>query len=245
MDLHKPKPWHGLREFLKEIGTIVIGVLIALGAEQAVEWLHWRHLAAEAEHDLAEGIKPDLVNAYNYLVIETCNRTRAAELFASLQKPGPDWHGEPLPLSSETRRSHTLPQVIALSGYAWPHEAWDAAVASGVLNHMPKDRVTRYADLYHLVEKTSAIQTPENLVASHLTLLAYDRKLTESEKANYLEMVAELASVTENFAVASRVMLQEAHAMGVDPSPNQVAAVFKRQRAGRGACVTDVKLPLS
>ena len=42
MDIHKPKPWGGWPELLKEIGTIVIGVLIALGAEQAVEWAHWR-----------------------------------------------------------------------------------------------------------------------------------------------------------------------------------------------------------
>ena len=37
MDIHKPKRWHGWPEFVKEIGTIVIGVLIAIGAEQAVE----------------------------------------------------------------------------------------------------------------------------------------------------------------------------------------------------------------
>jgi len=42
MDLHKPKPWHGLREFLKEYVIIVVGVLTALGGEQAVEWLHWK-----------------------------------------------------------------------------------------------------------------------------------------------------------------------------------------------------------
>ena len=30
MDIHKPKPWHGLREFLKEYLIIVIGVLTAL-----------------------------------------------------------------------------------------------------------------------------------------------------------------------------------------------------------------------
>ena len=41
MDIHKPKPVHGWRELLKEIGIIVIGVMIALGAEQAVEALHW------------------------------------------------------------------------------------------------------------------------------------------------------------------------------------------------------------
>ena len=42
MDIHKPRPWHGGREFLKEIGTIVIGVLIAIGAEQTAEALHHR-----------------------------------------------------------------------------------------------------------------------------------------------------------------------------------------------------------
>ena len=37
MEVHKPKPWRGAREFAKEIGTILIGVLLALGAEQGVE----------------------------------------------------------------------------------------------------------------------------------------------------------------------------------------------------------------
>lgn len=36
MDIHKPKPWHGPREFLKEYLIIVVGVLTALAAEQTV-----------------------------------------------------------------------------------------------------------------------------------------------------------------------------------------------------------------
>src|SRR5579864_6640258 len=48
MDIHKPKPWHGVREFLKEYVIIVVGVLTALGAEQGVEWLHWRQVTADA-----------------------------------------------------------------------------------------------------------------------------------------------------------------------------------------------------
>ncbi len=31
MHVHKPKPLHGLREFLSEIAVIVFGILIALG----------------------------------------------------------------------------------------------------------------------------------------------------------------------------------------------------------------------
>ena len=43
MHIHKPKAAHSLREFLAEIGVIVVGVLIALAFEQVVEAFHWRH----------------------------------------------------------------------------------------------------------------------------------------------------------------------------------------------------------
>ena len=43
MDIHRPKAAHSIREFLIEIGTIICGILIALGLEQGIEWLHWNH----------------------------------------------------------------------------------------------------------------------------------------------------------------------------------------------------------
>ena len=42
MEIHRPKPWHNLRELAKEVGVIAIGIAIALSGEQAIEWLHWR-----------------------------------------------------------------------------------------------------------------------------------------------------------------------------------------------------------
>jgi hypothetical protein len=43
VEIHKPKPVHNWREFLTELGTIVLGICIALGGEQALEWNHWRN----------------------------------------------------------------------------------------------------------------------------------------------------------------------------------------------------------
>jgi hypothetical protein len=66
MDIHRPKPWHGLRELLKEIGTIVVGVLIAIGAEQTVEALHHQAQAREmAEKLRAESGENRPVVAYD------------------------------------------------------------------------------------------------------------------------------------------------------------------------------------
>ena len=60
MDIHKPKPWHSLREFLKEYVIIAVGVLTALGAEQAAEWVHLRNETAEAREALHAEIEHDL-----------------------------------------------------------------------------------------------------------------------------------------------------------------------------------------
>ena len=40
MHFHLPKPLHGWREFAGEVGIIVIGVLIALGADQLLNDWH-------------------------------------------------------------------------------------------------------------------------------------------------------------------------------------------------------------
>lgn len=40
MHFHLPKPLHGWREFAGEVGIIVIGVLIALSAEQFAEFFN-------------------------------------------------------------------------------------------------------------------------------------------------------------------------------------------------------------
>jgi hypothetical protein len=66
MDIHKPRPWHGGRELAKEVATIVLGVLIAIGCEQAVEALHHRDQARDMTRKLrAESIENRRVIAYD------------------------------------------------------------------------------------------------------------------------------------------------------------------------------------
>lgn len=48
MHIHLPKPLHGWREFLGEVGIIFIGVMLAIGAEQTIEALHHRSQVHDA-----------------------------------------------------------------------------------------------------------------------------------------------------------------------------------------------------
>lgn len=52
MDVHKPKLVHNWREFLKEYAIIVVGVLTALFAEQAVQSIEWHHKVDAAIADM-------------------------------------------------------------------------------------------------------------------------------------------------------------------------------------------------
>jgi hypothetical protein len=72
MDIHKPKPWHGWPEFAKEIGTIVIGVLIALGAEQAVEALHGHERVRQTREQIRDEVSGDVEAAALWLSAAPC-----------------------------------------------------------------------------------------------------------------------------------------------------------------------------
>jgi len=62
MHVHPPKPVHGWREFLNEVAIIVVGILIALAAENIVERMRWNE---EADH-ATESVKDELETAAVY-----------------------------------------------------------------------------------------------------------------------------------------------------------------------------------
>lgn len=80
MDIHKPKPFHNGREFLKEVGTIVLGVCIALAAEQAVEAWHENQLAREARSAIRAEMTGDVARVQYRLATQGCIQKRIEEI---------------------------------------------------------------------------------------------------------------------------------------------------------------------
>ena len=108
MDIHKPRPWHGWREFLKELGTIALGVSIALAAEQAVEkWRdHRQHLEAREAMNSEIYANQSLMQARSKNA--DCNSRRLDEIVALLGKAknhqsfaAPSWIGMPISVRLE------------------------------------------------------------------------------------------------------------------------------------------------
>ena len=136
MDIHKPKPWHGLREFLKEYVIIVVGVLTALGAEQAVEWAHWRYEVAEARKTLDVEIAGNLAGLVRRREVAPCIQGRLADLrrYLSARAAG-DRAPPPAPVGH--------PRLARM----WTN-AWESAKADQVIGHMSERDRRAYTHVY-------------------------------------------------------------------------------------------------
>lgn len=140
MEIHKIRPVHGWREFFGEVGIIVIGVLIALGAEQVVEWFHWRHVAETAYDALGKELAQSKGNAIERIRIFSCVDRRLDELSA---------------IVDVAARAGRLPPLGTI-GYppsrSFPIAAWTSVLASDLPNHLDSRRRAAFGDVYDSVE---------------------------------------------------------------------------------------------
>jgi hypothetical protein len=134
---HAASSW---KEFFIHIATIVLGLLIAVGLEQGVEWVHHRRevaavreeLRAEREYNIDHFKSETAVWRWETVMLEN-NLMVLAYL-----KQHPGTADEKLPGSLVWYRgSRTFSEA-----------AWDAAKSSGVTSLMPREEVAGYAYTY-------------------------------------------------------------------------------------------------
>ncbi len=134
MHFHLPKPLHGWREFFGEVAIIVLGVVIALTAEQIVEDLRERASARAAQENIRAEIKSDVSALAARKENEPCVTRRLDEISATLAHPaalgsGSVWIGHPLYATMREDQFHSAEQ-------------------SGHANLLPGDEQARYSQIY-------------------------------------------------------------------------------------------------
>jgi hypothetical protein len=134
MHFHLPKPLHGWRQFFGEVGIIVIGVLIALGAEEVAEAVHWRFETTQLRESLHREIKDDLTNAAYEVMVSPCVRAWIQRLDRELSESGTSWRGDAAE-DAHDRRWQALPVALKVSDIEGFYRSghWQTALASGAL----------------------------------------------------------------------------------------------------------------
>lgn len=143
-----PKALHDWRELAREIAIIVVGVLIALTAEQIVDDWQWRHKVDVAERQMrSELLYDDGPQIYQRAAMHPCVQETLDRIRGAVE-------------GGQSRA-----QIAALIGRYWVDTrsydrlALDAANASDVASHMPQQDLDDLSTAYEvmpLLERTNA-----------------------------------------------------------------------------------------
>lgn len=241
-----PKPLNGWRAFWGEVGIIVLGVLLALGAQQLAEDWQWRSEVADTRAALAVEIAENAGNAIERQMINNCLRPRLSELLKLLNRGDGDWKGTTDRLRYRTyiENFRDFPTVYRSPYMGWPSDVWDAAKANGVVSHMPRDEVTRLSKLYTTFASMRDLQKLEQGLFPSLLNLGFDDRLDPAGRREAIATIGQLHW-------ANQVMLEEADripaqldglekTLGKVDLDAEIDARFKKQHNFRGECVAKV-----
>ena len=169
MEIHKPKAAHSWREFLTEIGTIVCGILIALGLEQAVEWSHWQHVVVE-QRERIEAERSRMLGAMNARAgLEACITRRLNDIGLLLDRHD---GGRPLNLQGQVGRPVYYNPSTA---------AWTTAIANQAVSHMPAAEQAYLARSYSDYDVYTSVTKGERDAWRNLEILDYAPRLTPQD----------------------------------------------------------------
>jgi hypothetical protein len=145
LDVHPPHATaHSWRDFFIHIATIVLGLCIAVGIEQTVEFFHHRHELA----DTREALRQEREENHKHFAEETVNWRRATAAVKN----------NLLVLRYLQQHPHTpqekLPGVLdwGQNNSRFTHAVWDVAQQTGVTSLMPREEITEYSQLYRRLQ---------------------------------------------------------------------------------------------
>ncbi|MEI9849981.1 MAG: hypothetical protein WDN24_02875 [Sphingomonas sp.] len=124
--------------FVREVGSVVLGVLIALGIGEIAETVRWQWRLSVSREAMRAELSANRRNAVERLTYQPCLERRLAAIGAIL---------------AETRRTYRLPRVGPIGGpgrRVSEHTALEVATGEGVFLHMPRGEAREIAALYKM-----------------------------------------------------------------------------------------------
>lgn len=242
MEIHPPEhPLHTRRDFLIHMGTITLGLLIALGLEATVEYAHHRHQVKETRAALAEELEVNkkatlyaqwVVRRERYVYTENLKTLRYVR-------------------AHPNTRLNDLPGAIYWTALdiGFERSAWETAKTTGITSYMRREEVAGTDELYtllqkpveadrevfHLMERVSAPMVTSDADPTHLSQQQLDKMIEGVEEilaqetmvAVYLQNLSEVSGFPKTFTVEDLIQLH--HRQKLDEVYGASGAVMQKK----------------
>lgn len=246
-----PEPPHGWRGLFWEVAVVVVGVLLALGAQQVADTLYWRSQAANAKQNIEAELLEHERDGYERRAVLPCLKNQLVLLSKRLSANPTRWIAVPMTVypSSDipTLAEKVTPTAYRAPTRLWIDEAFKTAQSSGALNHLPDRLVAEYSGIYRRSRRSIEIQDIEEEAANRLSALAVDGEITPESRIALLGALARAdyaSSYMETSLITKLAMLDKVlKDLPIEQRQRNVDEAIALQRKFRGACVRPLKLP--
>jgi hypothetical protein len=219
MEIHRPKAAHSWREFFTEIGTIVIGILIALGLEQAIEALHEHGLAREAHEAIVEEMQTNVDRIADRMTRQPCIDKRLNQITGLLEV----WAGgQPPPSGLAIGDPDDVPMI---------QQRWQANLNSGRFSRQSAKDQDQQTAFYTQVAILQDMGSREHYAWSELRALELGSGIVQADlRPNLVTALQAARTDASDISHLSQQVLETGKGMGFTPRP------LKRMGIGGDIC---------
>ena len=211
MPLKLPTPLNGWRAFAGEVGVIVLGVLIALGAQQVAQSVNERREASETRTTLTNEVEESLAILMLRRAAQPCIDRRLGELRAIVNQWG-------------RTGSFTTPRWVSqATWFAFDTARFEAAQSAGRLALLPSEEQYRFGLVVGSLRTFRDIQLRETDAWSTLRMLQSGPDALSASDRTAVRVALQDASTLNHFAqISVGQTLPQAAAFGWRPDMKRV-----------------------
>lgn len=203
MHFRLPKPLHGWRQFAGEVGIIVVGVLIALGAQQLVSSNHERRAAAEANESIRAEIGTNLADLAKRIRTGSCIQARFQEISRFLDGATkghapftPQWIGRP--------------QVWTMND-----NRLQAALQSGRVSLLTDEQQSEISDMFASFDAVDRSEIDEQMLWAQLRSIEGQEHLSDVTAATLRGVLNQARYIDWRIRIAFTQTSKKARATGI------------------------------
>jgi hypothetical protein len=226
MEVRKRKLVANWRELFKEWGIIVLGVLTALLAEQAVQSIEWRHKVdvaiGDMTQEMANGNGPE---AYARLAMHDCLADRLSAARTAVE-------------IGDRMRSRQFIGTVWLPNRTYEAQARDSANGSDVGSHMPTMQMRKFRIVYALIPEMDRLNDKELSDLARLRALpASGGPVQQLEKLATIGAIEDLQLDNDRMARGATFTLRVMRAGGIRLNRPPTASELRDANAHYAGCL--------
>lgn len=226
MLFHRLKPHQGWSTFVWEVVIVVLGVGIALVAQQWVEERGWRAKVRNAERQIQRETSDNFFYAAERVAVAPCVNAQLDKVIAAAMAPGdrlapfPAIHSG---LGDDPVRQPQRP---------FNTTAWKGIVGDGIAAHFDEDRRSILSTAYNQIEDIQSLTALSSTLNANLGLALYPVPLDPQVRARLIELATALKSNNANLALKGLQALSAIDVVGMAPPREPVERRFANRWSG-------------